>query len=236
MSEHAEITAMPGTVRVLIPDLADDSPTWDVLEEVLEVLRQWETGPPRLDLPPLDLPAPLAGGTALAALQRVLPAVLAVTGPRSRAAGLGRLLSPEPGGSAFGIAAGAMVERMPLRIVHLDQADAVVLAGLPAALAAGNPDVEDATAQVLDAHGIEGGEVGDPGEHLAAEARRLAGLLTVELNDAERALADVIAAAPPAEDVVLDAARHAIYRPLAGRLLRIASGGSDPLDAFAHLG
>ncbi|SEG95013.1 hypothetical protein SAMN04489712_1591, partial [Thermomonospora echinospora] len=234
MNEHttgglAAVTTHPGTVQVIVPDLGEDAPTWETLEETLATLRGWESDPPRQDLPPMRLPAPIAGGAALEALQRTLPAVLAVTGQRAAAAGLGTLRSPAEPGNAWGIAAGRMTERMPLRIIYLPAADAAVLARLPGALAAGDPDVADAAGQVLDAHGIIGGE--DPAARLADHARRLTGLLDVELDDAERALADAIAATPATDDVVLTCEQHAVYRPLAARLLRTITGTSDPLDA-----
>ncbi|REF00609.1 hypothetical protein [Thermomonospora umbrina] len=118
MNENAEITVMPGTVRVLVPDLGEDAPTWELLEETLTTLRHWETHPDEEGegLPPVTLPAPIADGAALEALREVLTAVLAVTGSRAQATGFGWLMSPEPPGGIWGIEPGALVERMPLRV------------------------------------------------------------------------------------------------------------------------
>jgi Family of unknown function (DUF6225) len=245
-SERAAVTdlndrrpATPGPVRLLVPDLdgGEGYPDIDALEEVLLTLRGWESDALGEDQEPMELPPPVADGAALQALQRVAVALPPPQGERAEKAGYtGRLLSPATGrGMDVAAARGTIIERSPIRVVRVDAADAAVLGRLADALAeTTDDDIASAADQVLGARGIETDE---PTRHIARIARRLAELFKVEqsLTEDQRALVDLIEAAPPADDLVLSADQHEAYRTLALALNKILTGG-DPLARWAFLG
>ncbi|MGK5558000.1 hypothetical protein ACSNOI_40980 [Actinomadura kijaniata] len=204
-------------VRVVVPDLVEDGlPDWSPLEEVLAVLEDWELQPVPAGMEPMRLRPPITGGIAHEALGRVSAALDRTQGEHALRAGMtGTLYSPAGDGERRGPGGGQLVERTPLRIVFLRAADMRVLAELPAALV-GDEDVADAAEQVGRDYGITHSTPHGALTHMIGLARRLSLLLHIAIDAPaeQQALLDLLQAADPADDVVLDAAHGGAHRDL----------------------
>ncbi|MEV0149963.1 MULTISPECIES: hypothetical protein [unclassified Nonomuraea] len=195
--------------RVLLPDLDDDhTHAMTQLEELLLGL------PDEDDVEPGELPAPLADDTALEALRRLWDAIAPTQGQRAIAAGLtGRLVAADG------------YEFVPLRLVDVDQDDVATLSA--AARALGAPHPSDAVRDTL-----ELGRADMPAGELIMRAARLAGLLDLDDTPDTALLRERLAAAGPADDVVLTPAEEDAYRRTVDRL----NGMGDPIERFRYDG
>lgn len=198
--------------------LASHGPGMDEpLQVLVDTLAAWESEPDRSGLEPMDLPQALASGAASAALERIWRK-LALAGTSNDDTGKGTLYSPA---TSIRHPPGKLVERVPLRVIRVAAADLETVRELAAGLASNHPDMADAVEQITDDYDLEPSELKD-------RAAALAALLTFQLNDAQQALVEHIAAATaadPAADVTLDAAQHATYKELIWALNRAVTGG-----------
>jgi hypothetical protein len=188
----------------LLPDLDDDlTAVFIDLEETLLSIAAIEDA----DEPDV-LPPPLHGEVALQAVRRLWEAIYPTQGKRAAEAGLGRMLAPD-----------GQYEHMPLRLVDVDLADAETLA--QAATRLGDPRAE---VWITDAM---------PEGDLAAQAARLAEMLSAaEPAPAER-LRRRLAVSDPRSDVRLTDPEEAWYQHTATWLNRMWASG-DPLERFRY--
>ena len=207
---------------VLVVDL--DGQPLAVLEELLADLAAWEesdaTDPPQ-HRAPLRLPAPLAGGVALAAVRRLATALE----PTQRLGWeRGRLLAPD-GSHAHS----------PLSVLTLDSADIALLSATAAAL--GRPGLEPDLVDVLTGYAdrltvqLAGRPTAaDRADRAGFVARiaALAGLLDLAPTAASQLLIARLAASPPGLDLALTDAEEAAYAATAARINTLWAAGWAP--------
>src|SRR3954468_11630726 len=192
-----------------------------VLEERLPALAAWEesdaTDPPH-HRAPLRLPAPLAGGGALAAVRRLATAL-----QPTQCLGWerGRLLAPD-GSHAH----------PPLSVLTLRSADIALLSATAAAL--GRPGLEPDLVDVLTGY-ADRLTVQLAGRHTPADRARfvariaaLAGLLDLAPTAATQLLIARLAASPPGLDLALTDAEEAAYATPPARITTLWAAGSTP--------
>ncbi|MEU5869793.1 hypothetical protein ABZ815_52135 [Nonomuraea sp. NPDC047529] len=208
---------MTSAVRsVLLPDL--DLELIHALNELEELLLTYSSYEYTGEVEPGELPAPLAGRVALEALQRLGEAIAPTQGERAVKAGTaGRLLA---GNGSY--------ELVPLRLVEVDQTDVDTLAA--AARVLGDPHAGQAVRD-----GLEDGRASLPAGELVKRAAQLAGLLDLADTDDTTMLRERLAAATPADDVVLTGAEEDAYRRTVDRLNAMWALG-DPLARFIYDG
>ena len=200
---------------VLVADL-DGAPltVFAVLEELLQDLAAWEESdaadPPQTRTP-LRLPAPLAGGAALAAVRR-LAAALQPT--QSHGPERGRLLGPD---GSHG--------HTPLSVLILPSADIELLAATARAL--GRPGLEPDLVDVLTAYADRFADQ-LAGRHTPADRAAfvvgiagLAGLLDLAPTEATQLLVARLSASPPDLDLALTDAEEAAYAGTLDRMTAI---------------
>jgi hypothetical protein len=222
MSSHP----IPAERVVLVVDLDGEllAPL-RVLEEVLLALNTWaeddDLDPPdRRD--PLHLPAPLADGEALAAVQR-LQAALGPT--QSLGPDRGRLLSPD-----------GSYEHAPFSVVTLPAVDIEILSA--AARALGHPalsaDVADLVEDYARSFAVDpyARSRTDRAEFVSKVAR-VAGLLDLAPTEDTQLLTARLAANPPGLDLALTTAEEAAYQRTADRMNRLWSLGSG-VDRYLY--
>jgi hypothetical protein len=209
---------------VLVADL-DGAPltVLAVLEELLRDLAAWEESD-AVDPPEtreaLRLPAPLAGGVALAAVRR-LAAALEPT--QCLGWERGRLLAPD-GSHAH----------PPLSVLTLPSADIAVLSATAAAL--GRPGLEPDLVDVLTGYADRlTGQLARPpipAERAGFVARiaALVGLLDLAPTAASQLLIARLAASPPGLDLALTDAEEAAYAATAARIHTLWAAGSTPAE------
>jgi hypothetical protein len=200
---------------VLVADL-DGAPltVLAVLEELLGDLAAWEESdaidPPQTRAP-LRLPAPLAGGVALAAVRR-LAAALQPT--QSLGPERGRLLGPD-----------GSYAHTPLSVLILRSTDIDILAATARAL--GRPGLEPDLVDVLTAYADR---FADQLAGRCAPADRaafvvgiagLAGLLDLAPTEATQLLVARLSASPPGLDLALTDAEEAAYTCTLDRMTAI---------------
>jgi hypothetical protein len=205
---------------VLVADL-DGAPltVLAVLEELLRDLAAWEESdaadPPQTRAP-LRLPAPLAGGAALAAVRRLAAALQSTQslGPER-----GRLLGPD-----------GSYARIPLSVLILRSADIELLAATAQAL--GRPGLEPDLVDVLTAYADRFVDQ-LAGRHTAADRAEfivgitgLAGLLDLAPTEATQLLVARLSASPPGLDLALTDAEEAAYTGTLDRMTAIWPHGS----------
>jgi hypothetical protein len=187
----------------------------DLVGQPLADLAAWEesdaTDPPQ-HRAPLRLPAPLAGGVALAA----------ALGP-TQCLGWerGRLLAPD-GSHAH----------PPLSVLTLPSADIAVLSATAAAL--GRPGLEPDLVDVLTAYAdrltdqLAGRHTPADRAGFVARIAALAGLLDLAPTAATQLLIARLAASPPGLDLALTDAEEAAYAATAARINTLWAAGSTP--------
>jgi hypothetical protein len=207
---------------VLVVDL-DGQPlaVLSVLEELLADLAAWEesdaTDPPH-HRAPLRLPAPLAGGVALAAVRRLAAAL----GP-TQCLGWerGRLLAFD--GSHT---------HPPLSVLTLPSADIALLSATASAL--GRPGLEPDLVDVLTAYAdrltdqLAGRHTPADRARFVARIAALAGLLDLAPTAATQLLIARLAASPPGLDLALTDTEEAAYAATAARINTLWAAGSTP--------
>lgn len=217
--------AEPAVRTVLVPDLDGELLVpLRALEEILLSLGMWEDDdledPPE-DREPLTLPAPLANGVALAAVQRLSEALRPTQslGPER-----GRLLAPD-----------GSYEHAPLSVLELAAADVEVLSATAAAL--GHPALDPDVADVVTTHAHTlGGTYRVPGAdrtELVSLIARLAGLLDLEATEDTLLLVERLVANPLDRDLALTAAEERAYARTADRLNHMWAHGSG-IDRFLY--
>ena len=190
---------------VLVADL-DGQPltVLAMLEELLRDLAAWEesdAADPPQTRPALRLPAPLAGGVALAAVRR-LSAALQPT--QCLGSARGRLLGPD-----------GSYAHTPLSVLILPSADIELLAATARAL--GRPGLEPDLVDVLTAYADRFADqlAGrcQPADRAAFVARiaALAGLLDLAPTAATQLLIARLSSSPPGLDLALTDAEEAAY-------------------------
>ncbi|MEU7895657.1 hypothetical protein AB0B45_22735 [Nonomuraea sp. NPDC049152] len=181
---------------VLVPDLGEDlAHAMEELEGLLRVLRAAEDDG-------AVLPAPLAGGAALAALRRLWRAVAPTQGRRAAESWLaGRLYGP-----------GGLVEHVPLRLVDVDPVDVATLSAAAVVLGLGAGGL-GAVREALEADRAK-----LSGAELVVAAARISGLLDLADTAESILVRERLAAAGPGADVVLTPAQEEAYQATAGRL------------------
>ncbi|MFI7455440.1 hypothetical protein ACIBQX_48835 [Nonomuraea sp. NPDC049714] len=208
---------MTSTLRtVLLPDLDIDlTHAMTELEELLLTYGGWEEDG---GVEAGELPAPLAAGAALNALRRVWDAIAPTQGERATKAGrTGRLLASD-----------GRYEFVPLRLVDVEAADVDILAA--AARVLGDPSASDAVRE-----GLEEGRASMPAGELVMRAAQLAGLLDLADTDDTELLRERLAAAGPADDVVLTETEEQAYRRTVDRVNGMWTLG-DPVERFRYDG
>ncbi|MEV0589760.1 hypothetical protein [Nonomuraea sp. NPDC050310] len=237
------INPKTGKRLVLVLDTVDpEAPPpgelWAV-EDWLDTLTRWEAADPAADaergLVPLELPAPLAGGRALAAWQRVRVTVQTAQGQAAIEAGLTGRQYARVIDRRWGMPPGSSMELAPLRAIDVDQDDADTLTALAQVLTRvladpGHPaaaDIADAADQAAAAYDLE---AGDLHQTVARIAAMLAAEPDAEWDGPVRELAAAIAACPPAADLELTASQAAAYRHVCA--LQVRAAGGDGLDMF----
>jgi hypothetical protein len=209
---------------VLVVDL-DGQPltVLAVLEELLADLAAWEesdaTDPPQ-NRAPLRLPAPLAGGVALAAVRR-LAAALEPT--QCLGWQRGRLLAPD-GSHAH----------PPLSVLTLPSADLALLSATAQALGRPGlaPDLVDVLTGYADRLTEQLAGRHSPADRAGFVARiaALAGLLDLAPTAASQLLIARLAANPPGRDLALTDAEEAAYATTTARITTLWAAGSTPAE------
>jgi hypothetical protein len=192
-----------------------------VLEELLADLAAWEesdaTDPPQ-HRAPLRLPAPLAGGVALAAVRRL---ATALEPTQCLGWARGRLLAPD-GSHAHS----------PLSVLTLDSADIALLSATAAALGRPGlePDLVDVLTGYADRLAVQLAGRPTPAERAGFVAciAALAGLLDLAPTAASQLLVARLAASPPGLDLALTDAEEAAYAATAARIHTLWAAGSTP--------
>ncbi|MEU7002570.1 hypothetical protein [Nonomuraea sp. NPDC046570] len=199
---------------VLLPDLGDDLVhVLNELEKLLLTYAIWES---EGDVEVGELPAPLEGRVALEALQRVSSMIAVTQGRRAPVVGRGGRL----------LAADGRYELVPLRLVDVAQADVDTLAA--AARVLGDPDAGDVVRE-----GLEEGRADMSGAGLVLRAAQLAALLGLAATDDSKLLCGRLAAAGPADDVVLTAGQQDAYQRTVTRLNAMWALG-DPAERYHY--
>ncbi len=206
---------------VLVADL-DGAPltVLSVLEELLQDLAAWEDSdaadPPQTRAP-LRLPAPLAGGVALAAVRR-LAAALQPT--QCLGSERGRLLGPD-----------GSYAHTPLSVLILPSADIELLAATARVL--GRPGLEPDLVDVLTAYADRFTDQlagrcapADRAEFVVGIAG-LAGLLDLAPTEATQLLVARLSASPPGLDLALTDAEEAAYTGTLARMTAMWPHGSE---------
>jgi hypothetical protein len=192
-----------------------------VLEELLADLAAWEesdaTDPPH-HRAPLRLPAPLAGGVALAAVRRLAAALQST---QSLGSARGRLLGPD-----------GSYAHTPLSVLILRSADIDILSATAQVL--GRPGLEPDLVDVLTAYAdrfvdqLAGRcQPADRAEFVAGIAG-LAGLLDLAPTEATQLLVVRLSASPLGLDLALTDAEEAAYAATAARINTLWAAGSAP--------
>jgi hypothetical protein len=193
----------------------------DLVGQPLADLAAWEESdaadPPEARAP-LRLPAPLAGGVALAAVRRLAAAL----GP-TQCLGWqrGRLLAPD-GSHAH----------PPLSVLTLPSADLAVLSATAAAL--GRPGLEPDLVDVLTGYAdrltvqLAGRHTPADRAGFVARIAALAGLLDLAPTAASQLLIARLAGSPPGRDLALTDAEEAAYAATAARITTLWAAGSTP--------
>jgi hypothetical protein len=197
-----------------------------VLEELLADLAAWEESdvvdPPETRAP-LRLPAPLAGGVALAAVRRLAAAL----GPTQCLSWeRGRLLGPD-----------GSYAHTPLSVLILRSADIELLAATARAL--GRPGLEPDLVDVLTAY-ADRFAAQLAGRHTPADRVEfvvglagLAGLLDLAPTGATQLLVARLSASPPGLDLALTDAEEAAYAATAARINTLWAAGSTPAELLS---
>jgi hypothetical protein len=206
---------------VLVADL-DGAPltVLAVLEELLRDLAAWEESdaadPPETRAP-LRLPAPLAGGAALAAVRRLAQALQPTQCLGSER---GRLLGPD-----------GSYAHTPLSVLILRSADIDILAVTARAL--GWPGLEPDLVDVLTAYADRFADQ-LAGRHTPVDRAAfvvgiagLAGLLDLAPTAATQLLVARLSASPPGLDLALTDAEEAAYTGTAARMTALWPQGSE---------
>jgi hypothetical protein len=212
----------PDQQAVLVADL-DGAPltVLSVLEELLRDLAAWEESdvvdPPEIR-EALRLPAPLAGGVALAAVRR-LTAALEPT--QCLGWQRGRLLAPD-GSHAH----------PALSVLTLPSADLALLSATAAALGRPGlaPDLVDVLTGYADRLTEQLAGQHSPADRagLIARIAALAGLLDLAPTAASQLLIARLAANPPGLDLALTDAEEAAYAATTARITTLWAAGSTP--------
>ena len=209
---------------VLVADL-DGAPltVLSVLEELLRDLAAWEESDvvdPLEIREALRLPAPLAGGVALAAVRRLAAAL----GP-TQCLGWerGRLLAPD-GSHAH----------PALSMLTLPSADLALLSATAAALGRPGlaPDLVDVLTGYADRLTEQLAGRHSPADRAGFVARiaALAGLLDLAPTAASQLLIARLAANPPGRDLALTDAEEAAYAATTARITTLWAAGSTPAE------
>lgn len=213
----------PAVRTVLVPDLDGELLVpLRALEEVLLSLSLWEDDDredPPTDREPVTLPAPLADGVALAAVQRLAAAL----GPtQSRGPELGRLLAPD-----------GSYEHAALTVLELPAVDVETLSATAVAL--GHPLLDPDVADVVQTFAEQLGDTYQRVDRteLVSRVARLAGLLDLEATDDSRRLVERLQANPPGLDLALTDEEEAAYVRTADRLNRMWALGSG-VDRYLY--
>jgi hypothetical protein len=191
-----------------------------VLEELLADLAAWEesdaTDPPH-HRAPLRLPAPLAGGVALAAVRRL---AAALQPSQSLGPARGRLLGPD-----------GSYEHTPLSVLILRSADIDILSATAQVL--GRPGLEPDLVDVLTAYAdrfvdqLAGRcQPADRAEFVAGIAG-LAGLLDLAPTEATQLLVVRLSASPLGLDLALTDAEEVAYTGTLDRMRAMWVHGAD---------
>lgn len=227
------INPKTGRRRIFVLDTdGHNLPYLEGLEEMLFTLQRWEGEQPGPDQDPMDLPAPVASGRALAAMKRVRAALMATQGELAVAARQIGSLWARTVDRSWGLEPGSRLELVPLRLVDVDQDDVQTLIDLHAVLSDRNidRDIQDAAEKAAGWTTPAGARSDRTAADLYRDAAQLVALLSMEWDGAARALADVLATRPPADDLELTASQAAAYRKIAAAIVRAAGG--DALDVF----
>ncbi len=206
---------------VLVVDL-DGQPlaVLSVLEELLADLAAWEesdAADPPQDRAPLRLPAPLAGGAALAAVRRLADALQPTQCLRWER---GRLLGSD-----------GSYAHPPLSVLTLPSADIAVLSAAAAAL--GRPGLEPDLVDVLTAYAdrltvqLAGRHTPADRAGFVARIAALAGLLDLAPTEATQLLVARLSASPPGPDLALTDAEEAAYAGTLDRMTAMWPHGSE---------
>src|SRR3954452_5203054 len=211
----------PDQRAVLVADL-DGAPltVLSVLEELLWDLAAWEESdavdPPEIR-EALRLPAPLAGGVALAAVRRLAEALQSTQCPGPER---GRLLGPD-----------GSYEHTPLSVLILRSADIDILAATARAL--GRPGLEPDLVDVLTAYADRFANQlagrcapADRAEFVVGIAG-LAGLLDLAPTEATQLLVARLSASPSSLDLALTDAEEAAYACTIDRMMAMWVHGSE---------
>src|SRR4051794_23130483 len=212
----------PDQRAVLVADL-DGAPltVLSVLEELLWDLAAWEESdavdPPEIR-EALRLPAPLAGGVALAAVRRLAEALQSTQCPGPER---GRLLGPD-----------GSYEHTPLSVLILRSADIEILAATARAL--GRPGLEPDLVDVLTAYAdrfvnqLAGRHTPADRAEVVPGIAGLGGLLDPAPPAAPQLLIARLVASPPGLDLALTDAEEAAYAATADRINTLWAAGSTP--------
>jgi hypothetical protein len=211
--------ARPGRRTVLVPDLDGEllAPL-RALEEILLSLSLWEDDDredPPTDREPVALPAPLADGVALGAVQRLAGALRRT---QSIGAERGRLLGPD-----------GSYEHARLTVLELSGEDVAILSATAAAL--GHPLLDPDVADVVQTYAETYRRV-DRTE-LVSLVARLAGLLDLEATADSRLLVERLSANPPGLDLALTDEEELAYVRTADRLNHMWALGSG-IDRYLY--
>ena len=209
----------PDQRAVLVADLDGEPLTvLSVLEELLQDLAAWEESdavdPPQTRRA-LRLPAPLAGGVALAAVRRLAEALQPTQCPGTAR---GRLLGPD--GSHAHTA---------LSVLLLRCADVEILAATARVL--GRPGLEPDLVDVLTAYAdrftgqLAGRHTRADRAEFVAGIAGLAGLLDLAPTEATQLLVARLSASPPGLDLALSDAEESAYTGTLERMTAMWSHG-----------
>jgi hypothetical protein len=216
-------TAAPPERVVLVPDLDGEllAPL-RALEEVLLSLAMWEDDDledPPTDRQPVTLPAPLAGGVALAAVQRLADALRPT---QSVGPDRGRILGPD-----------GRYEHAPLTVLELPAADVETLSATAAAL--GHPLLDPDVADVVQTYAEQLGDAYRRVDRteLVSLIARVAGLLDLEATDDTALLVARLRSSPPGLDLALSEDEEAAYVRTADRLNAMWALGSG-IDRYLY--
>jgi hypothetical protein len=200
------------TKLVVVPDLGDELlAVVNQVEELLLTLAIWE------DEDGVVLPAPLAGRTALVALEAIYEAVAPTQSRYGRNLVSGRLLAPD-----------GRYEHQPLRFVLIASAQLNELehAAQVLAEAALGSDLEEGITQHAEDHQANRTEI-------VGSFSRLVSLLTLAWDDDVRVLWAAVKRSQPGTDVTLEDSQEHAYSRLATRINHLWSYGS-PADRFLY--
>jgi hypothetical protein len=193
------------TNLLVVPDLGDELlAVVTQVEELLLTLAIWE------DEDDVVLPAPLAGRTALVALEAVYDAVAPTQSRYGRNLVSGRLLAPD-----------GRYEHLPLRFVPIASAHLKVLEHAAQVLAVA-PLGSDLEEGITDHAETQQGDRRDT----VGSFSRLVSLLTLAWDDDVRVLWAAVKRSQPGTDVTLEDSQEQAYSRLATRINHLWSCGS----------